>query len=258
MDDMTRIRHGHPRAEKLHNAVRDTSFANSRPRDASTLILLRKGPSGREVLMGRRHDRHKFMPGVFVFPGGRLDREDGLMPACTEPDAGLVARTMADMKGKPTLRRARGLLMAALRETFEETGIALGRPGDGSIGAAAQNESWADFAKLGLRPDPSALVPIARAITPPRRPKRFDTRFFALDGTATGLSLDPHRPASTELDSIQWLTFDAIPDLPVAPITATILDELKEHLQAENGLNPSRPMPYYKVLSRHFHRSLID
>ncbi|MEM8876720.1 MAG: NUDIX hydrolase [Pseudomonadota bacterium] len=257
MDARDLRRHGHPRAMKLHGAARDTSFPNRVPVDAASLILLRQGQRGPAVLMGRRHDRHKFMPGVFVFPGGRIDREDAIMPACTEPTPALLSKVQADMKGRPSLARARGLLLAAIRETFEETGIALGRTAHQPLGPAGRHESWSEFAELGLRPDPSELVPIARAITPPRRPRRFDTRFFALDGTSSGLKLDPHRPPSEELDSIQWVSFDAVSELPVAAITSTILDELREHLEAEGGLSSARPMPYYRVVHRYFHRSLL-
>ena len=258
MDAADLRRHGHPRAMKLHNTARDTGFPNQVPVDAASLILLRQGPGGYEVLMGRRHDRHKFLPGVFVFPGGRIDREDAHMPACAEPSPALLAKVQADMKGRPSPARARGLLLAAIRETFEETGIALGRTGHQPLGLAGRHDSWQGFAGLGLRPDPSELVPVARAITPPRRPRRFDTRFFALDGTASGMSLEPHRAPSEELDSIRWLGFDAVADIPVAAVTSTILEELREHLDSEGGLSPARPMPYYRVVHRFFHRSLLD
>ena len=64
-----------------------------RPRDAATLILLDRRSRAPKVLMGRRHEGHRFMPGKFVFPGGRIDRSDRLMPSATElrPDlAGLA------------------------------------------------------------------------------------------------------------------------------------------------------------------------
>ena len=57
---------------------------NMRPKDASTLIILDGKGTNPKVLMGRRHEGHKFMPGLFVFPGGKVDRHDGSVQAETE------------------------------------------------------------------------------------------------------------------------------------------------------------------------------
>ncbi|MGE3998189.1 MAG: NUDIX hydrolase, partial [Variibacter sp.] len=67
-------------AKQLTDAERDQSFPNVRPRDAATLIVLDRTGAEPKVMMGRRHDRHKFMPGKFVFPGGRVEAYDGRMP----------------------------------------------------------------------------------------------------------------------------------------------------------------------------------
>ena len=76
-------------AERMTMSERDTSFPDSEPRDAATLILIdRSGPTP-QVLLGRRHAGHKFMPGKFVFPGGRIEALDQQMTAVSElhPDA---------------------------------------------------------------------------------------------------------------------------------------------------------------------------
>src|SRR5687767_15056322 len=99
---------------------------NRPPRDAATLILLdRSGPSPK-VLMGRRHHGHVFMPGKFVFPGGRVDPLDRQMAVGAPLDPRAEAKLMRHLQ-RPTPAKARGLALAAIRETFEETGLFLGQ-----------------------------------------------------------------------------------------------------------------------------------
>ena len=84
-----------------------------------------------KVLMGRRHLRHKFMPGFFVFPGGRVDRTDGSLPSLDELHPRITKRIISNCP-RPTLRKTRALALACLRETYEETGLLLG-VGSGSL-----------------------------------------------------------------------------------------------------------------------------
>lgn len=169
-------------AQRMTEAEREQRWKNQRPRDASTVILLDRRESEPRVLLGRRHDRHVFLPGKYVFPGGRVDRGDGRVRAAAELDPRVQARLVNRMKQGQSLHRARALALAAVREVFEETGIAIGRP---VPGIRSRARDWGAFYNLGLAPDLSGLRFIARAITPPRRPRRFDTRFFALDLTGT-------------------------------------------------------------------------
>ena len=99
-----------------------------RPRDSATLILVRSDGPELRVLMGRRHERHSFMPGKFVFPGGAVDEADAQVCPAVDLDSRSLAKLMLRMRGRPSARRARALAMAAVRETFEETGLILGRP----------------------------------------------------------------------------------------------------------------------------------
>ena len=71
-------------SERLTKAERDRSFDNVRPRDASTLIIVDRSDGNPKVLLGKRHHGHKFMPGKFVFPGGRLESADRLMPVASD------------------------------------------------------------------------------------------------------------------------------------------------------------------------------
>ncbi|WP_231711046.1 NUDIX hydrolase [Xanthobacter dioxanivorans] len=168
-------------ATRLTNAERRQDWPNVRPNDAATLILIdRKGKSPR-VLMGRRHPKLKFMPGVFVFPGGRLEKADRAMPVYGVLDPDSERRLMTRVQ-RPTLTRARGLAAASIREMYEETGLLIGTR---ELGAPeAPSTDWSVFEERGVFPDLGALTYVARAITPPRRPRRFDTRFFAADAGA--------------------------------------------------------------------------
>src|SRR3954447_25578054 len=97
-----------------------------RPVDAATLILVDRSGSVPKVLVGKRHDKVVFMPGKFVFPGGRVDKTDNRVPVAAPISKELEANLM---KGSPKtpLARARALAIAAIREACEETGLCLGR-----------------------------------------------------------------------------------------------------------------------------------
>ena len=143
-------------------------------RAASTILLLRDGPTGLEVFMVVRHHEIDFASGALVFPGGRMEAAD----------AELAREAMSFADGID--ETARGLRIAAIREAFEECGVLLARPkGDGRIvpaeraSALDRSAPFADLmAREGLAPAIDALVPFARWITPAFLPKRFDTHFF--------------------------------------------------------------------------------
>lgn len=156
------------------------------PRDSSSLVLLRDGADGLEVLLLRRHTDSRVMGGVHVFPGGKLD------PADCSPDAlaalDLDADQLLARLQEPDLspEKAAGLHTAALRETMEEAGLLLAEGADAAARQVltdrqAAGEALADaMAALGLRWQASAILPWARWITPnhPDSGARFDTRFF--------------------------------------------------------------------------------
>src|SRR5215510_5927310 len=128
-----------------------------RPKDAATLILVDRTGSVPKVLVGKRHDKVVFMPGKFVFPGGRVDKSDNRVPVAAPIPKELEANLL---KGSPriTLGRARALANAAIREACEETGLCLGR----KVEKPTKLEGpWTPFADAGLLPDPSGLFLIA-------------------------------------------------------------------------------------------------
>ncbi len=144
---------------------------NVTPRDAATLILLdRSGPEPR-VLMGKRHHGHVFLPGKYVFPGGAIDDGDRRVPVAAPLDPRAERKLMRKVR-RPNPTRARALALAAIRETYEETGMLIGRAACETFHSPAG--PWEAFAAAGIRPDLSAIHFIARAITPPRRSRRYD------------------------------------------------------------------------------------
>src|ERR1700730_6925549 len=146
-----------------------------RPKDAATLILIDRSGDKPKVLVGKRHDNVVFMPGKYVFPGGRVDKADNRVPVAA-PITKELERNL--LKGSPKISagRARSLANGAIREPCEEPGLCLGRKADGK--PPKLEGPWKPFADAGLLPDPSGLYLIARAITPPGRVRSFDKRFF--------------------------------------------------------------------------------
>src|SRR5262249_8059516 len=134
-------------------------FPNRRPQDAATLILLDHSGTHPKVLMGRRHKGHVFLPGKFVFPGGRVARSDRLMPVATKLDRRAEKRLMRQVS-RPSADKARTFALTAIRETFEETGLLIGRRCEEIPKAPAG--PWSDYAKAKVIPDLATMHFIAR------------------------------------------------------------------------------------------------
>lgn len=237
---------------RLTAVERDRSFPNTRPKDAATLIVVDRSGGTPKVLLGKRHHAHKFMPGKFVFPGGRVEAGDRLMPVAQDlhPDS---QRHLLQATRRPSLRRARSFALAAIRETFEETGLLLGAPRPDA--AAAPPGAWARFAGAGYYPDLSALQFIARAITPSRRSHRFDTRFFAADAAAVAHRIENVVHAEAELVELVWLPIAEARRLDMPTITGVILQELEARVAA--GFRHDLPVPFYRMPRKVFLRKLI-
>lgn len=240
-------------ATRLTQAERRQEWPNQRPKDAATLILIdRTGPAAR-VLMGRRHPNLKFLPGVYVFPGGRLEPYDKSMPVFGVVDSESERRLMQGVQ-RPTLGRVRGLAAAAIREMYEETGLLVGTK---DLGApAAPCEAWAPFEQRGVFPNLEALTFVARAITPPRRPRRFDTRFFVADAGAVCDEEPGKVGENSELIDLKWLTFEETQKHELPTVTRVVLDELAARIEA--GFGPHLPVPSYAMRNGRFTRTLLD
>jgi 8-oxo-dGTP pyrophosphatase MutT (NUDIX family) len=244
-------------------------FAQNLPgvriRDAATMLVIdREGPVAK-VLVGKRHHGHKFMPGMFVFPGGRVERADRSMPSATSLDPRVEAQLMLRVRD-PSPHKARGFALAAIRETFEETGLVLGAPRtdrdgarmsipviDGAPGerwaesgaSRTPDVQWAQYARHGMAPDLAAVHFIARAITPPGLPRRFDTRFFAVDASVIAARIDGAVGPETELVELVWLPVEHTLQLEMPGITIAVLEELK--LRTAAGFTHDLPVPFYRI-----------
>ncbi len=240
------------RAERLTRTIRDQTFPNLKPRDSATLILIDRAHAVPKVLLGRRHLRHRFMPGKFVFPGGRIEPTDRQMTTFAPLQERYITRLMRRVR-RPSAAKAAGFALAAVRETYEETGLMLGVRSDRPM--TTPPGEWEAFAKASILPDLSAVHFIARAITPPKRPLRFDSRFFAADVTAIGHRVDGVVGPEAELVELVWLPINEARSLDMPGITAVVLEELQDRIAA--GMSNDQPVPLYRMLHKRFVRETL-
>lgn len=208
-----------------------------RPKDAATLVIVKRNDGGTpRVLMGQRHGNMAFMANKYVFPGGRIDRADMRIHVTSELRPHVAAR--AGHGSTPA--RARGLALAAIRETFEETGILIGERS--SKVPRTRAAAWRKFFEHRVVPRLDTLEIIARAVTPPNRTRRFDARFFMVDSGAIVHELE--ELDNDELLTPAWLTLDEARALDLPSITRIVLDEVEARVR--DGADPARPIPFYR------------
>lgn len=212
-----------------------------RPRDAATLMLVDRSGPVPKVLVGKRHDKVVFMPGKFVFPGGSVDKTDNRIPVSAPLPPELLANLM---KGSPKTppSRARSLAIAAIREACEETGLCLGCKNEGTV--KKLNGPWEAFSNASLLPDPSGLFLIARAITPPGRIKRFDTRFFTADASSIAHRVEGVVHADAELVELVWVELGSPHLADAHAMTKNVLNQLQKRL-ALGPLSHDAPLPFF-------------
>lgn len=237
------------------------------PRPAATVVLLREG-DGLEVLLLRRTRSAGFVPGAYVFPGGRVDSSDG-DPALVErirgldPEAASLRLELVDAEPG-----AIAFYSAALREAFEETGILVGRDDRGARpGSAAADTRMAELQdallsgeidfptaldRSGHRLDGEAVAYIAHWITPVVEPRRYDTRFFAAEvPPGTEPRLNPR-----EMNDWVWLTPEAAllryeeASLPMIFPTIKTLESLREFGSPTEAMAAFREREIPEVLPR--------
>ncbi|MGB3148360.1 MAG: NUDIX hydrolase [Paracoccaceae bacterium] len=209
------------------------------PRDAATIILLRRSAKGASVLMGLRGANAAFMPSKYVFPGGGLDAADASVPLVTPLGQTCAARI--DQRAAPGLAPA--LAAAAVRELWEETGLLLAEPA-----TVALPDGWAPFATQGLAPTARDLRFFFRAITPPGRSRRFDARFFLADAGAIIGDPDDFSGASDELSHLHWVPLPEARQLNLPFITEVVLAEIMAHvanLPADAPLGTPDGVPFF-------------
>jgi len=202
-----------------------TSKTAVRPVDAAGLVLLRESRRGFEVLLGRRHAKAGFLPDIYVFPGGRVEAADGAGPSLRLAPA--VAAELARATGKP----AEAFVRAALRETAEETGLAL----------AGEAMATVDF--------------VCRAITPTYSRRRYNTRFLMADGAYAEGQLS----GDGELEDLAWRSVTALDGLPIVDVTAFVLAEAiaRRLRKLPPGAEPAVRFSYVGDTARIFRRPWV-
>ncbi|MBV8904434.1 MAG: NUDIX domain-containing protein, partial [Acidobacteriia bacterium] len=163
-----------------------------------------------------------------------------------------VERGLMQRLSRPSRAKARAMAVAAIRELFEETGLLLGRKHPQPLNIP---RLWAAFAQAGVVPDLGELHFVARAITPPGRPRRFDTRFFAADALAIAHSIEGIIGPDAELVELVWVPIERATALDLPSITQIVLRDLEARIAA--GFSRALPVPYYRALHRRFIRELL-
>jgi 8-oxo-dGTP pyrophosphatase MutT (NUDIX family) len=236
------------------------------PVPAATVVLLRDGPEGLEVLLVKRHSKSQVLGGAYVFPGGKLDAQD-CQTQPTDLDQSAQALQQALGEDDCDARTAGGLHVAALRETFEECDLLLHdaqrTPSEANLEKARQSlrrnlTQGVPFlhamGELGLRPlQTRQLQPWSRWTTP-RRPsmmdRRFDTRFFvAIAPPGQQARHDAH-----EITEARWLRpHQAIENywngqMTLAPVQLLTLMQVGRLPTAEQVMAAARLRPPMQVL----------
>jgi 8-oxo-dGTP pyrophosphatase MutT (NUDIX family) len=163
-----------------------------------------------------------------------------------------ILKLLVGMKGTPSEARARALALAAVRETFEEAGLLIGTPAPTE--ARQRGSVWQDFFAAGFRPALDRLTFFARAITPPGRPRRYDTRFFCVPADAITHKV---AVADGELSDLEWHSIAQARNLQLPNITRVVLEDLGERIAARALHSGEVPVPFYHRRNGSFRRDLI-
>ena len=237
-------------------AAQDPSYVAAPARDAATVALVRSGGEGLEVYLLRRVRGMAFAGGMHVFPGGSVD------PADAEAAIGWSGPSAAEWAAAfgTTEPVARALVCAAVRETFEESGVLLAGTSPDDVLADVSTDEWEAervaleareqslselLTRRGLVLRADLLRPLAHWITPEVEPKRFDTRFFLAEMPAGQVC----RTVGSEADLRVWVRPQAALDeqLQMLPPTAAVLADLASYddvaaaLAAERTITPVLP-----------------
>ncbi|MBW3552064.1 MAG: NUDIX domain-containing protein [Gemmatimonadetes bacterium] len=229
----------------------------AKPRPAATIVLLREASGGPEALLMRRHRSSGFVPGAWVFPGGRVDSADS-GPALYERIRGLSGRQEPDG----------AFWTAALRELFEETGVLLALDAEGAWAPDALSDRQLARLRRGLMDGSTSLldlleemdltlvaddvIHIAHWITPVVEARRYDTHFFAaaLPGDRV-VEADPR-----EMTEVAWLSPEAAlarfeqGELPMVFPTVKTLEALRGYDSVEHALTSLRHREVPRILPR--------
>ena len=237
-------------------SVEQPPHAPADAKPAATIVLLRDGEAGMEVLLLRRHRASGFVPGAYVFPGGRTDDADD--------DTGLLERALNFHEAGV----ARHFWFAAVREAFEETGVLLARAADHSWVPDTAASGRMEALRLRLLDEDATLLDVldqcnaridfqevvyfAHWITPVAEPRRYDTRFFV----ARLLESREVRADPREMTDAVWLSpAEALRrfadgKLPMVFPTVRTLEQMKEFRTTSEALDALRERAVHPIMPR--------
>ena len=215
-----------------------------KPRNAASLVLLKNTAKSTKVLLGKRSDKTRFMPGAWVFPGGVLDKNDFKTHKYTQLKQKIVSRLAVSNN----INTANALALAAVRETAEETGLFLGQYRRNIIykNNMEHDNGIKTMQNNNLVPDLTKLSYLGRAITPTFSPIRFHARFFLSDAKY----LKGEIRTTKELVEIDWIPLKKALKLPMADVTEFMIEELisfNGDISKINKMLDNRPMFTWKM-----------
>lgn len=220
-------------------------------RDAACVVVVDRRESEPRVLMGRRRTTQVFLPNKWVFPGGRVDDEDRALAVqlAAHTATELAAEASEAAHDHDAIRLS--FVLAAIRELFEEAGLLLDDPLAARMALPA---TWQQFSRSGRMPAIAQLSPLARAITPPGLPRRFDTWFFLAE--RSNIAKRTFEPDGELLD-LDWFTLERVRELDLPHITRLIVDDVASALvRPEGSGNPVIPFYFQGVAG--YQRTLIS
>ena len=177
-----------------------------KPKPAATLVITKVKNKKVHVLMGKRPNKARFAPGMWVFPGGKLDKSD-LTISKNYITNNKIINNLSLLKAIPPL--GKGLIHTAIRETEEETNLKL------------KSNNIKNMWVLG------------RAITPLTRPMRFDTKFFV----APSDCFIGKVKGNGELAKLEYVEINKALNLPMFDVTEFILQEINKRINKGNEVN---------------------
>jgi 8-oxo-dGTP pyrophosphatase MutT (NUDIX family) len=222
--------------EYLSRPLRPGKWPQRPVRDAASLVILDDSNGEPRLLMGRRASGHVFLPGVLVFPGGRVEPQDYRVRPRFDLPMAAVEKLASRSRTRHPAAFARALATAALREALEEVGF---------LSPSCRPQGGGDLRRLSF---------VLRALTPPKRPRRFDTRFFCLRcrGAATVL-----RPGDGELQDVSWYALEALAKEDLHVVSRAVIETLIGRLNDGRLDDPQAPIPFLFARGSGFQRVVL-
>lgn len=211
-------------------------------RDAACVVVIDDARPDPRLLMGRRHADQVFLPDKWVFPGGRVD----------DADRALARSFDTHYLPRDLVAEIRPFALAAVRELYEEAGMLIGAEAASHL----RDDLWPSFSTAGYAPAPVHLSPLARAITPPGRVRRYDTWFFTASRSKIA---NAQSTPDGELLDLDWFTLDEARKLDLPNITRLVLDDVSQRLECANrGDFTGLDLPFYFEDACGFQRTLVS